>query len=54
MKILERFKALHATLTKDYLPDPEARASQQTVWMCKYCEYREKCYEENPSSGRWL
>jgi CRISPR/Cas system-associated exonuclease Cas4 (RecB family) len=53
-KILDRFKALHTSLTKDYLPDPEARASREGVWMCKYCEYREKCYEENPTSTRWL
>jgi CRISPR/Cas system-associated exonuclease Cas4 (RecB family) len=53
-KIIERFKALHKFLKMDAIPDPEARESRKTIWMCKYCEYRDKCYQETPTSQRWL
>ena len=53
-KIIERFKALHKFLKADVPPDPEAREDKKTVWMCKYCEYRDKCYGEIPTSAKWL
>lgn len=53
-EIIKRFKALHTLLTKDALPDPEARANKNMLWMCRYCEYRDKCYEATPSSAKWL
>ena len=53
-KIIERFKALHKFLKAGVPPDPEARESRKTVWMCKYCEYRDKCYGEIPTSAKWL
>ena len=53
-KILARFKALHKFLAIDAVPDAEARAEQKTLWMCRYCEYFDKCYEETPRSGKWL
>lgn len=54
LDIIKRFKNLHACLTKEIIPDPEARASNKTNWMCRYCEYKDKCYAETPSSGKWL
>jgi CRISPR/Cas system-associated exonuclease Cas4 (RecB family) len=54
LEILERFKKLHVCLTKDVIPDPEARESKDKTWMCKYCEYSERCYQETPRSGKWM
>lgn len=54
VKIINRFKALHKFLKADVPPDPEARESRNTIWMCKYCEYRDRCYQEVPSSAKWL
>jgi len=53
-KIIDRFKALNKLLKADALPDPEARSGKESIWMCRYCEYRDKCYKEDPSSSRWL
>ncbi len=52
--VINRFKALHKLLKMDALPDPESRAKHDKIWMCRNCEYRDKCYEETPSSARWL
>jgi len=54
LKIIDRFKALNKLLKADALPDPEARSGKESLWMCRYCEYRDKCYKEDPSSSRWL
>jgi CRISPR/Cas system-associated exonuclease Cas4 (RecB family) len=54
MKIVDRFRALHKLLKYDATPDPEARKSQDTVWVCRNCEYRDRCYKETPSSAKWL
>jgi CRISPR/Cas system-associated exonuclease Cas4 (RecB family) len=42
-KIIARFKKLHAYLTEDAIPEPEARQVENLGWMCKYCEYKERC-----------
>jgi len=52
--IINRFRALHKLLNYDALPDPESRESKSTVWMCKMCEYRNRCYGATPSSAKWL
>ena len=54
LNIIGRFKALHKFLKAGVPPDPEAREKRNTIWMCKYCEYRQKCYEEIPMSAKWL
>jgi len=54
LKIIDRFKVLNKLLKTDALPDPEARSGKESLWMCRYCEYRDKCYKEDPSSPRWL
>ncbi len=51
---INRFKALHKLLKYDAVPDPESRSSQETVWVCRNCEYRDRCYNETPSSAKWL
>lgn len=53
-KILERFKLLHGALTEDKMPEPEARSASKTLWMCRFCEYRDKCYAETPKSANWM
>jgi CRISPR-associated protein Cas4 len=52
-KILDRFQMLHNSLKEDKLPDPEARGSPEDLWMCRLCEYREKCYKETPRTPKW-
>jgi CRISPR/Cas system-associated exonuclease Cas4 (RecB family) len=54
LEIIERFKKLHACLTKDVIPDPEARETKYKSWMCRYCEYFNRCYEQTPRSAKWL
>lgn len=50
-KTLERFTMLHTYLKEALLPPPEARLRENMGWMCKNCEYREECYQANPSSS---
>ncbi len=45
-KVLERFRQLHSALVEDKIPEPEAAKSQKMQWMCRFCEYREKCFRE--------
>ncbi len=42
-QILNKFRALHKHLTKKTLPAAEAKRSKGMEWMCRYCEYKEKC-----------
>ncbi len=53
-EIIERFKLLHKSIKEDTLPEPEARGDRKTLWMCRYCEYREKCYAETPQNAKWM
>lgn len=48
--ILKRFKQLHEHLTADKLPEAEARAHDDIKWMCKYCEYKDRCYKDTPKA----
>jgi len=52
--VLDRFRKLHKHLKSEVIPDPEARESQKTIWMCRLCEYNEKCYKANPPSDKWM
>ncbi len=47
-EILERFKQLHQQLTSNLLPIDEAKKNQDKQWLCRFCEYTEKC-ERNES-----
>lgn len=42
-RIVERFKELHRHLTANKLPMAEAKAKDDMKWMCKFCEYFDKC-----------
>ena len=53
-KIIERFKLLHNSLVSDKVPEPEARQSTRTLWMCRLCEYNDRCYAETPKNSKWL
>jgi len=45
-QILNKFRALHKHLTNKTLPAPEAKRSNGMDWMCRYCEYRDKCSKD--------
>lgn len=54
-EIINRFRILHKHLTTDEIPEPEARSADSKMkWMCRYCEYFEKCYVETPHSQMWV
>ncbi len=42
-EIVLRFNSLNEALTQKNLPLPEAKESIENNWMCRYCEYSEKC-----------
>lgn len=42
-EILGRFKSLNDSLVNNSMPEAEAKKSKETTWMCKYCEYADKC-----------
>jgi CRISPR/Cas system-associated exonuclease Cas4 (RecB family) len=52
--ILERFRTLNADLKNDSIPSPEARSERGTLWMCRLCEYRDRCYSETPKDAKWM
>jgi CRISPR/Cas system-associated exonuclease Cas4 (RecB family) len=52
-KVLERFRKLHKCLVENVLPLPEARINKDEMdWMCKLCEYRDRCFEETPKARK--
>ena len=42
-KIMERFSQLHELISSELLPIAEAKKKGEMNWMCRYCEYAEKC-----------
>ncbi|MEM7825002.1 MAG: PD-(D/E)XK nuclease family protein [Candidatus Aenigmatarchaeota archaeon] len=42
-KIDDRFAMIHQSLKEEKLPVDEARRTKDMKWMCKFCEYKEKC-----------
>ncbi len=53
-RIIERFGTLHRSLQEGKMPEAEARKAKETTWMCKFCEFRERCYAATPMSREWL
>ncbi len=47
-KIMERFGQLHELLVQALLPVAEAKKKEGMGWMCRYCEYAEKCEKNEP------
>ncbi len=45
-RIMNRFMALHKSLISNSLPEPEAKQREEMNWMCRFCEYTEKCGRE--------
>ncbi len=41
--VLARFSALDGLLKSGALPEPEAKRRPDWNWMCKYCEYFDRC-----------
>ena len=48
IKILNRFIMLHKLLKENKLPEAEARKYKRIGWMCRYCEYKDRCYKDTP------
>lgn len=42
-EIEKRFEQLNNDLKNNALPVAEAKQSEQTIWMCSFCEYKNKC-----------
>lgn len=42
-KIIKRVEKLHKDLQKSRLPFAEAKMKEDMKWMCKFCEYVDKC-----------
>jgi CRISPR/Cas system-associated exonuclease Cas4 (RecB family) len=42
-EIFDRFKFLHEHLKNNELIKPEAKLIVDMNWMCRFCEYKEKC-----------
>jgi len=42
-EIFDRFSFLHEHLKKDDIPESEAKEVEDIKWMCKFCEYKDKC-----------
>jgi CRISPR/Cas system-associated exonuclease Cas4 (RecB family) len=42
-EIIQRFKNLNSYLRNSLLPLAEAKKSKEKEWLCKFCEYNEKC-----------
>jgi len=42
-KIVDRFKQLNKFLRNRELPPEEAKLVNEMNWMCRFCEYRDKC-----------
>jgi len=47
--IILRFKNLHTALVQDTLPNAEAKSDMHHAWMCRFCEYAEKCDKNTKS-----
>lgn len=45
-KIIERFRALHEHLTEDKIPEAEAKQSEDTIWMCDKCPWKQQCWQK--------
>jgi CRISPR/Cas system-associated exonuclease Cas4 (RecB family) len=44
-EIFDRFRFLDKSLKKNDLPEDEAKKAKDMNWMCKFCEYKAKCDE---------
>lgn len=42
-EIIDRFSFLDSHLKKNELPEPEAKKVLDMNWMCRFCEYKNKC-----------
>lgn len=44
-EISKRFEILHKSLKENFLPIDEAKRIKDMNWMCRFCEYKVKCDE---------
>ena len=47
-QIMQRFSQLNQLLSSKLLPIDEAKRDEKKKWLCRYCEYSDKC-EKNES-----
>ncbi|MBI3190502.1 hypothetical protein HYZ41_02240 [archaeon] len=52
--IINRFRMLNGHLKDETIPVPEARSTRGTIWMCRLCEYRDRCYSETSKDTKWM
>ncbi len=43
-EILERFSLLHFSLTKEKIPEAEAKHNEEKIWMCDNCQWKTECW----------
>ncbi|MFH0830177.1 MAG: PD-(D/E)XK nuclease family protein [Candidatus Aenigmatarchaeota archaeon] len=48
---LDRFSKLHNFIAANSLPFPEARIRDDLSWMCRKCDFRERCFKETPDTS---
>ncbi len=46
-EIIERFRILHESLKNGKVPVAEAKQIPEMNWMCRFCEYAERCEKES-------
>ena len=46
-QILERFESIHDSLTKNQIPEAEAKHDENKVWLCNNCPWKEECWSRN-------
>ena len=42
-EIMKRFEQMHQLLSQKLLPIDEAKRDEKKQWLCRFCEYSEKC-----------
>jgi CRISPR/Cas system-associated exonuclease Cas4 (RecB family) len=50
--VIARFAELDRALKAEKLPEPEARQRQEWAWMCKSCEYFDRCTSDSAAAAK--
>ncbi len=43
MDTIERFQVLHESLINDEMPEAESKIDEKKSWLCKSCQWKDKC-----------
>jgi CRISPR/Cas system-associated exonuclease Cas4 (RecB family) len=41
---IKRFRRLHLAVSKNEMPEPEARITSGKEWECSYCDWKDECW----------